>query len=198
MLEIIDVPQGSPEWRQARAGVVTASCFADVLAKGQGKTRRTYMMKLAGELITGEATESYSNGHMERGNAMEEEAVSLYEMRFDVECARVGFMRNGRVGCSPDRLLGDKRLVQIKTALPHIHAETLLAGEMPSGHRAQVQGELWVSGRESSDFVQYWPRMPLFVKTVHRDERYICELERECAAFVQELDDVVARLRAMA
>jgi hypothetical protein len=79
--EIIECEQNSPEWLRARMGIPTASAFSDVLAKGEGKTRRTYMLKLAGELITGEPMESFSNAHTERGHLLEEEARDLYTLQ---------------------------------------------------------------------------------------------------------------------
>jgi len=74
-VEIIDCVQGSPEWFQARLGIPTASCFSQVLAKGEGKVRATYMRRLAGEIITGQSAETFKSEAMERGNQMEAEAA---------------------------------------------------------------------------------------------------------------------------
>src|ERR1700761_6196992 len=100
MIEIFTFEQGTEEWRQARLGIPTASEFAAVKAKGEGKTRRTYMMKLIGEIMTGEPSEGFNNGHMDRGKEMEPDARNLYAFRMDVEPVQVGFIRNGRKGCS--------------------------------------------------------------------------------------------------
>lgn len=195
MMEIFDCEQGTPEWRAARLGIPTASEFAAVKAKGEGKTRRTYMMKLIGELITGEPTEGFSNGHMDRGHEMEPDARNLYAFRLDVEPVQVGFIRNGRKGASPDSLVLDNGMCEIKTKLPHLQAEVLLADRLPPEHMAQLQGNLWVAEREWIDFVSYWPKMPLFVKRVYRDEIYIKNLAAEVDLFNAELDTYLAVLR---
>ncbi len=195
MIEIFDFAQGTPEWAAARLGIPTASQFMAVKAKGDGKTRRTYMMKLIGEIMTGEPSENFSNGHMERGHEMEPDARNLYAFRMDCEPVQVGFIRNGRKGCSPDSLIGTDGMSEIKTKLPHLQAEVLLADRLPPEHLAQCQGNLWVAEREWIDFVSYWPRMPLFVKRVYRDEAYIKMLSQEVDSFLAEMDTYLAVLR---
>ncbi len=190
MIEVFDFDQGSEAWARARLGIPTASEFAAVLAKGQGKTRRTYLMKLLGERLTGEPAENYQNAHMERGKLMEDEARETYALIQDVAPIRVGFIRNGDVGCSPDSLIGDTGLLEIKTKLPHLQLDLLDADRVPPEHAAQIQGQLWVSEREFVDFVSYWPRLPPFIKRVHRDEEYITTLVSEVARFCRELDDL--------
>jgi len=199
-MQIIDCDQNSPEWFQARMGIPTASEFATVIAKGRSggdsKTRQTYLYKLAGEIITGQPMESFGNAHTERGHAMEAEARTLYEFMVDRDCERVGFIRNGRKGASPDSLIGADGLVEIKTKLPHLMVEVLLRGEFPPEHKAQCQGQLWVSEREWIDIAVYWPGMPLFVKRAYRDEAYIAELAQAVDQFNAELDMIVDRVRA--
>lgn len=200
MLEVISCDQNSEEWSRARMGIPTASEFATVMAKGRGgadsKTRQTYLYKLAGEIITGEPMESYSNAHMERGKLMEDEARALYEFMTDLECERVGFIRSGRKGASPDSLIGAAGMVEIKTKLPHLMIETILRGEFPPEHKAQCQGQLWVAEREWIDIAVYWPGMPLFITRAERDEEFIKQLSDAVDAFNEELDGIVARVRA--
>ena len=192
-LQIFDCEQNSPEWFEARRGVVTASRFSDVLAKGQGITRRKYLLTLAGEIITGECAETYSNSHMERGHEMEAEACEMYAFMHNVEPVTVGFMRRGRVGASPDRLIGDDGILEIKSKLPHLQLDVLDKGKLPSEHIAQVQGQLWISGRDYCDFVSYWPRLPLFCIRVERDDKYITTLKQAVDDFLGELDEIVQR-----
>lgn len=191
-MNIIECEQGSPEWFQARLGIPTASEFDKVLAKGRGggesKGRRTYMLKLIGERLTGEPAESYTNGHMERGKIMEEEARNAYVFMQDIEPQRVGFIRNGDKGCSPDSLIANDGLLEIKTKLPHLQLEVLLNECMPPDHVAQVQGQMWVTEREWCDFVSYWPKLPLFVKRIYRDDEYIRLLENAVTDFLEEMD----------
>jgi hypothetical protein len=200
MLEIVSCDQNSDDWFRARMGIPTASEFATVMARGKGggesKTRQTYLYKLAGEIITGEPMESYSNAHMERGKVMEDEARALYEFMTDQSCERVGFIRSGRKGASPDSLVGSNGLVEIKTKLPHLLIEALFRGEFPPEHKAQCQGQLWVAEREWLDIAIYWPGMPLFVTTATRDEAYIRELSDAVDSFNAELDIIVDRVRA--
>lgn len=192
-VQIFDCAQNSPEWLEARRGIPTASRFADVMAKGQGITRRKYLYTLAGEILTGEVQPAFITESMERGHSMEADAVSLYAFERDVEPVTCGFMRRGRAGCSPDRLLGTNGLVEVKSKLPHLQLEVLERNTLPPEHKAQVQGQLWVSGRDWCDFISYWPRLPLFVVRVERDEPYIESLAQAVADFVGELDALVKK-----
>lgn len=199
MMEVFTCDQGTTEWFQVRAGMPTASEFSTVLAKGKGgddsKTRRTYLYKLAGEIITGEPMESFTNAHMERGKAMEDEARNLYAFMQDADLTRVGFVKNGAKGCSPDSLIGDKGMLEIKTKLPHLLIDVLFKDEFPPDHKAQCQGGLWVAEREWIDIAIYWPKLPLFVKRAYRDDGYIATMAGAVAAFNDELDATVERLR---
>lgn len=198
-LIVIGCEQGSEEWHRARLGIPTASRFHTVLAKGKdggaSLTRRTYLMELAGEIITGEPMESFSNGHMERGRVMEEEARDHYSFMNNVEPQRVGFIINGPKGCSPDSLLGEDGMLEIKTKLPHLLGELLLKDEFPLEHKPQCQGALWVAQREWIDIAVYYPKMPLFVKRATRDEAYIAKLASEVDRFNAELATIVERIR---
>lgn len=201
MIEIIECEQCSPEWYAARCGLVTASEFATIMRTkgkaedGTSKERRTYMFKLAGEILTGEPAENYQNAHMERGKVMEDEARDLYAFTADTDPTRVGFIRNGAKGCSPDSLIGNDGGLEIKTALPHIQIDRLLRDELPAEHRAQVQGNLWVAEREWWDFVSYWPKLPLLVVRIHRDETFIAKLSAALDQFNTELAETVERIR---
>lgn len=192
-IEIFDCEQGGADWFEARRGVVTASRFFDVLAKGQGITRRKYMLTLAGEAITGEVAESYTNAHMERGHAMEAEARDLYAFNADVEPQLVGFMKRGRAGASPDALVGEDGMLEIKSKLPCLQLDVLDKGRLPPEHVAQVQGQLAVSGRAWCDFISYWPKLPLFCVRVERDESYIAALNQAIADFIGELDGYITK-----
>lgn len=198
-LEIIDCEQGSPEWYSARLGIPTASMFATVMASGKGGgpslTRAKYMRELVGERITGTANEGFNNWHMDRGKEMEAEARSLYAFVHDEPLEFVGFIRNGAKGCSPDSLSGAKGMAEVKTALPHILIETLIADRPPPEHKAQCQGNLWVAEREWIDLIVYWPKMPLFVKRLYRDETYIADMAKAVSLFNDELAEMEAKVR---
>ncbi len=198
-MEIFDCEQGSPEWFAARMGVPTASEFKTLLSGTKDakdkKTRATYMQKLAGEIITGEPMENYSNGHMERGKMMEDEARNYYAISAEGELQRVGFVKADGCGCSPDSLIGTNGILEIKTALPHILIELIEKDDFPPAHKAQCQGALFVSGRRFVDLVVYWPKMPRFVKRAYRDEAYIEEIAAGVRVFNDELAAMVKRIR---
>lgn len=197
-LVIFDCDQGTPEWHEARRGVVTASCFADVLAKGEGKTRRKLLLTLAGEIISGEVEDGYSNKHMERGHEFESIARELYAFQGDADPQLVGFMRRGRIGASPDALIGTDGLLEIKSKLRWLQLDALERGVLPPEHRAQVQGQLLVSGRSYCDFVSYAPRLPLLIVRVERDEPYIATLKQALADFVGEMDALTTKYQEAA
>jgi hypothetical protein len=199
MIEIINCDQGTPEWYTARAGIPTASEFHTVLAVGpkggKSATRVAYLNKLVGEIITGEPMVNFVSPDMERGKIMEDEARDLYSFTYDIEPERVGFIRNGDKGASPDSLIGDKGGLEVKSAAPHVQVARLLSDELPSEHVAQVQGNLWIAEREHWDFVSYCPKMPLFVKRVYRDEDYIKKLALGVELFNVELQQTVEYIR---
>lgn len=201
MLDVLDIEQGSDEWLQARAGVVTASRLKDVMAKSPGgkapgKTRTTYMHQLAGEIITGQPMETFKNAHMERGHEQEGEARDLYSFIRDVDPVQVGFVKDGRVGCSPDSLVGDDGALEIKTQLPHLMVDTITRDRFLPEHVKQCQGVLMVTGRKWIDLAVFCPSFPLFMKRAERDEELITEMRDELARFIAELDETVAKVRA--
>lgn len=199
-IEFIDCQQNDEAWFRARMGIPTASMFSTVLASGRGggesKTRATYLRKLAGEIITGEPMESFTNKHIERGHTMEPDARNYYALVTGNTPKQVGFIRNGDKGGSPDALIGDDGLLEIKTAEPHRLIEYIEADAFPSEHIAQCQGNLWVSGRQWLDLVVYWPKMPTFIKRIERDPVYIAKLTKGVADFNTELAALVDRVKA--
>lgn len=194
-----EIEQGSPDWYRARLGLPTASEFSTILAKGKdggaSLTRRKYLHHLAAEIVTGEVSEGYTNGHMERGRAQEDEARRLYAFVHEAELQRVGFIRNGQTGASPDALIGADGGLEVKTRLPHLQVELLLADRFPPEHRAQVQGNIWVAEREWWDVAVYSPGLPLYVCRQRRDDAYIATLAAEVARFNDELATIVDRVR---
>ena len=203
MIEIFeDIEQGTAAWRKLRAGLPTASEFHDVMAKqgpkgGLPKGRQKLLWRLAGEILTGEPEDTYHNADMGRGQEREPEARAWYAFDQDCEPKQVAFIRNGNCGASPDSLIGDDGLLEIKDAKPSVQIERLIDGTLPSEHRAQCQGQLMVSGREWVDFLSHCRGLPPFLVRVKRDEQYISELREGVDRFVAELDVLVKWLRAM-
>lgn len=202
MIEIIDVQQGDPEWFAARAGLPTASKFATVMARGKdggnSVTRTAYLRQLAGEILTGEpAPEGYSNEFMARGQELEDEARRLFAFMRDVDPQRVGFIRNERMGCSPDSLIGEDSGLEIKVAIPAVQIERLQRNDLPPEHKAQVQGSMLVTGRPTWHYVSYCPKLPPLILSVQRDGEYVLQQKKAIDAFNDELDALVASIRGV-
>lgn len=187
-----------------RCGYVTASNFADVLAKGQGKTRAAYMRRVVTERLIGKPIQTFRNGHTDRGLDQEPGSKMAYEFATGEPIINTGFLKHPRlprIGCSPDGLVGVDGGIEAKCVIPTVQLETWLAGDYPTEHRAQIQGNLWVTGRKWWDFISFCPDMPEHLKLyrfrVLRDEAYIANLERECIAFDAEAEKLWQRITAM-
>lgn len=191
---IRELEQGTPEWLAARMGIVTMSELQCLLVAGKGPGgfgagAITYMNQLIGERITEEPADAFQgNRHTERGHALEPMARELYSEIHGVELEQVGIILNHGAGYSPDSLVGNDGLAEVKTKLPKFQVEVLLDGEIPKEHVAQCQGGLWISEREWIDFISYYPGMPLFVKRAYRDEKLIKRIGERVAAFYEEMD----------
>jgi hypothetical protein len=162
---------------------------------GESVTRKKYLYRLAGEIVAGEAEETYQSADMARGKVMEAAAREHYAFLNEADPELVGFITNGPKGCSPDALIGDDGLLEIKTAKPSVQVERLLRNDLPPEHKAQCQGALWVCERDYLDFVSYWPKMPVLIVRVCRDEAYIAGLAAAVDDFNAELAQLVARIR---
>lgn len=197
---ISNIEQGTDEWFEMRLGVITASRFKDVLAKGKGITRTNYMMELAAERITSEKAEGFTNQYMEWGTQTEPQAIAMYEFDNAVQVDRITFVKHDIItaGYSPDGFVNGDGLIEVKCPKTTTQIETFLSGEMPSGHKPQVQGGLWISEREWCDFISFDPRIKTqssyFCIRVYRDEDYIKNLELEVKRFEDELNELVSKL----
>lgn len=195
-MKIIDCIQGSPEWHAAKLGVASASNFSKILAKGQGKTRKAYMLRLAAEILSSEPQETYSNAAMERGIEIEPQAREYYEGLNGVKVEQVGFCKlDDNIGCSPDGLVGTDGGIEIKCPNTTTHITYILADKLPSEYVAQVQGSLWVTDRKWWDFLSFGPRLkgrPFWSIRVYRDEAYINKLAIEVNQFIIELEELIA------
>jgi putative phage-type endonuclease len=195
--------QRSEEWFQARLGKVTASRVADVLAKiksGESASRRNYKIQLVSERLTGERQESYINQAMQDGIDREVFARDRYIQQFG-EVEEVGFVKHPTLeaGASPDGMVGDDGIIEIKCPMGSTHTETLMTQDVPSRYIPQIQFQLLVTGRKWCDFVSYNPMFPehlqVFVKRVEADPMYQKELELEVKQFLSEVDNVINKLK---
>lgn len=197
---IRDVEQGSQEWLDLRCAIVTCSELNSLLVNGKGPGgfgagAITYMDTLIGESFTGEVAGGWSgNAHTERGHELEPMADDLYKERTGNDTERVSIILNHGVGYSPDYIIGDNGLTEIKTKLPKYQVSVILADEIPKEHVAQCQGGLWVSEREWIDFISFWPGMPLFVKRVYRDEEMISRIESRVKDFYEVMQERIEQV----
>ena len=200
--------QGSEAWLQSRLGRATASRIADIIARtktGYSTSRENYMVELALERITGQRADSYTNAAMQRGTELEPLARAAYEATTGVLVAEVGMIPHPRIamsGASPDGLVGDDGLIEIKCPNSATHIRTLRSRKQAGEYVTQMAWQMACTGRAWCDFVSYDPRMPdgldLFVVRVHRDDAMIAMLETEVEAFLGEVDALVVELQEMA
>lgn len=201
-----EIEQGSAEWFAQRLGRVTASRLGDVLARtrtGYGASRDAYMGELIVERLTGAPIERFQSAAMRAGTETEPQARAAYSFLRGVPVEKVGFVPHPRIalsGASPDGLVGDDGLVEIKCPLVHTHVETLLGAAVPAKYVAQMQWQMECTGREWCDWVSFCPAMPagmdLFVVRGERDDVYLKAAEVEVIKFLAELDGKVAGLLA--
>ena len=192
-----DCEQGSPEWFDLRRGIPTASCFDRILTPtGKESTQAmAYASQLIAERLTGVSLGFEGNRHTERGTELEPQARAYYEFVAG-PVVEVGFCLrdDGIAGCSPDGLVGDDGLLEIKCPSPAVHVEYLLAGKAPTKYLAQVQGQLWVTGRAWCDFLSYHPLMDPVLERVSADAEYHTLLEAAILKFSKLLDSLWEKL----
>jgi len=195
---VLNVEQGSDAWRTARLGVPTASEFHRILTPRTGKLSAAadgYMAELLAEEMLGHALDEGDSQFMTRGTAMERDAVRFYEFNQDTSTERVGFLMDdgGNVGCSPDRLVGDKGGLEIKCPSAAVHVSYMLGADADK-FRCQVQGALWITGRAWWDWLSFNPELPPVMIRFERDEEFITKLSTAVLQFVNYMDEARERL----
>ena len=205
-----EMRQGTPEWRQARCGKITSSCFGKVMTRGRGKdaawgqTAFTYMMDVLGERLSGNPGDEISSKYLEWGHIHEPTARALYTWRIGQPVTLTGFVPHPEmdgVGGSPDGLVGDDGVMEIKCPYTvRTHLETIYENEInDKDYQWQVQGNLWVTGRKWLDFVSFQPSVPeelqLHVIRVTRDEDMIEELDERVRRFGDMLSSRLKKIQ---
>lgn len=203
-MKIIDCPQGSEQWHAARCGRVTASRVADIMRttkSGISASRNTYMGELVGERLSGQVAESFKSKAMEWGNETEEKARDFYAFMRNVEPVAVGLVIHPTIemsAASPDRLVGDDGLLEVKCPNTATHIATLRGAAIDPDYIKQMQWQMACTERQWCDWVSYDPRMPpdmqMIVRRVHRDPVMIAEMQKAVTTFLQEVDETIADL----
>ena len=208
-MRLLTASQNNADWLSSRAGKITASRMADVLAFGKRdgkplKARMDYIGEIIAEILTGEPRTPARAASLDWGHDVEAAARSAYEASTGEVVEVVGFALHESldyVGASSDGLVGHRGQIQIKCpANAAVHIDTLTDG-MPEEHIPQIQAELFVTGRAWSDFVSFDPRMPphlrLYRQRIERDEAYIQTIAEACASLWEEVQTRLDRLQSM-
>jgi len=198
-MKIHEVEQGTTEWHALRLGIPTASNFDKLITtKGEpSKSRTKYLYQLVGERLSGTKEEGYTNGYMERGIQLESEARSFYEVVTGKELKTCGFItdNHGDYGCSPDGLVGDDGLIEIKCPSMAVHVGYLIDNKLPTDYFQQVQGQMFVAERKWLDFISYYPGIPPLIIRVEKDAGFCSKLHWELGAITRETETLTEQLK---
>lgn len=201
-MQHLQVEQGTEEWFNARLGIPTASNFSKIMTTKclQSSSFQDYLNTLLAEKIINGKDElnNYKSKMMEHGNETEDEAVLMYEFQTGTETEKNGIFLNnkGTVGASPDRLVGENGLVEVKCPLAKKIVEYKRdKKDLPSIYTLQVQGQLWIAEREWCDFITYHPQMPLIINRIYRDEKIITGLTKYLTKFTDLLQSEYERIK---
>ena len=196
--------QGSDDWKRERAGKVTASRMADLLATtktGYGAGRANYMAELLTERLTGQPVDFFVNAAMAHGTETEPQARAAYEFATGYAVTLAEFVPHPTIamaGASPDGYVNGDGLVEIKCPNTSTHIETLLGGAIPKKYQDQMLWQMACTGRQFCDFVSFDPRLPprlqMFFKRLERDDARIKAMESEVEKFLSELSDKIESL----
>jgi len=196
--------QGSDEWLAMRLGKVTASRVSEVISKGRGKapskSAETYMVELVAEVLTGESKPFFENDAMKWGTKTEPQARSMYEVNNGFVTVReVAFVEHNEfIGISPDGLIGDDGLLEVKCPNTTTQIKRALSDDYSVDYKAQIQMQLWVTERQWCDFVSFDPRLDCAAgylqQRVERDEEYIEEMKVKVYAFVEKMNETIKQL----
>jgi putative phage-type endonuclease len=201
------INQGTEEWFNARLGKVTASRLNDALATtktGEGAGRISYRLELVTERLTGQKTESYTNSYMQWGTEQEPFAREAYEALKSEFVVETGFHDHPSIpmsGASPDGLIGEDGLIEIKCPSSTTHISYLADGKVPAKYKKQMMWQMACTGRKWVDFVSFDPRLPenlrLFVVRFEPTAQEIAEVEAQVVDFLATVDELETKLRGI-
>lgn len=196
--------QRTDGWLSERAGKVTASAIYKVMAKtktGYGADRKNYAAQLVAERLTGEPAQGFMNAAMQHGIDTEPQARSMYAVQTGLSVVETGFWHHPSMdfcGASPDGLVGDKGLVEIKCPNTATHIDTLRGGSIDRKYILQMHWQMACTERDWCDFVSFDPRLPpemqIHITRVERDADLLAEIEAEVTVFLAEVAETVAAL----
>lgn len=194
---IHDIEQNSPEWYEVRRGKFTCSTLSDLFMDKKTKGYNEAINKVVFERLTGEIPEGYINDYMRRGSELEPFARQRYELETFNYVQQVGFIEYSEwFGYSPDGLIGDDGLIEIKCPKFSTLIDFALTKKIPREYMYQMQGGLFASEREWCDFVMFHPRMDLQVVRVARNENLIKEIQKVLIESTEEVINRIDKIRS--
>lgn len=189
------VEQNTDEWMDLRKGKFTASSFKDLFATKTSAAYKNAIYRVVFERLTGEQPESFSNDYMKRGHELEPFAIKSYEMETFNEVDKPGFFElNEWIGASPDGLIGTDGLIEIKSPAYGTMIDYMLSKKLPSIYKWQVYGQMYVTGRQWTDFVSFHPSLDLVIIRVDRDESIINELAEKLNESIEEVKRIIDKI----
>lgn len=196
-----NIEQGTTEWLNLRLGKATASNFSKIVTS-TGKESATlpkYALELASQILVGEPEESFKSAAMDRGNELEPEAREAYEQYTFNSVKEITFFDCETYGYSPDGLIDEDGLLEIKCPQSTTHTKYLYEDRLPVEYKAQCMGGLMVSGRKYIDFCSYHPNFKdeekLFIKRVERDEEFITKLKAGIDKVIELRDEYINKIK---
>lgn len=196
------IEQGTEEWHALRLGKVTASQMVNVMMKPDTAGFQNYRAQLVCERLTGKATDSYKSAAMQEGTDTEPQARAMYIMTTGQMVQPVAFIDHPTIemaGCSPDGLVGDLGLIEIKCPQPTEHIRTLTGGAIKRQYMLQMQWQMACTGRQWCDFVSFCPALPddlaLHIERVYVDPDQVREMETAARLFLDGVSDLLSTLQ---
>lgn len=190
------VEQNTEQWYKLRAGLFTSSPVKNILMGSTTSGYQTYIKQIAVERATGIPTEGFQSYYMERGHLLEDYARSYYQAETFNVVTDGGFWTYGDdMGSSPDGLVGDKGLIEIKCPKYNTMVDYLLKDKIPTDYYKQMQHQLLVTGREFCDFVAYYPGLRLMIKTVYPDPKMQNEIEEAVKIAVDAVNEIIPMIK---
>lgn len=204
---VSNAEQGTDEWKVDRIGFVTASCTDAVMAKGQGKSRETYLTKTVCEMLTGKPIKGYKSAYMQNGNDLEDTGRQLYEAIQETVVEQVGFyyLPDEKIGASTDGLVGEDGMIEIKNVLPSEQIRLIRLGTISGKYMKQMQTNLYVHDRQWCDYVsvslgddnegELPDKFKVKIIRVERDEAMINEIRSSVVEFHKDVQKIIEILK---
>ena len=191
-----NVEQNTDEWLNLRKGKFTASSFKDLFMEKTTQGYQNAIYKVAFERLTDESPESYTNEWMQRGTELEPEARTWYEFENNIVVNNGGFIEyNDWIGASPDGLIGEDGLLEIKCPKYTTMMNYLIDKKLPNMYYYQVHGQLLVSDRQWCDFICYHPKLPRFVLRIERDKEVDKEILDQLSKGIKKAESIINKLK---